>query len=40
MRDVQGKPAENPTEFKRRWPVARKIPAHVHFVSYELALGA
>jgi protein gp37 len=31
--------AEDQANFKHRWPIAREIPAVVHFVSYEPALG-
>jgi protein gp37 len=31
--------AEDQAHFERRWPIARKSPATIHFVSYEPALG-
>jgi protein gp37 len=31
--------AEDQAYYDRRWPIAAKIPARVHFVSYEPALG-
>jgi protein gp37 len=31
--------AEDQAHFERRWPIAAKIPATIHFVSYEPALG-
>jgi protein gp37 len=31
--------AENQREYERRWPDLREIPAEVHFISYEPALG-
>lgn len=34
-----GTTAEDQQWYNRRWPVLRKIPAAVHFISYEPALG-
>jgi protein gp37 len=31
--------AEDQEHHRRRWPIARQIPAAVHFISYEPALG-
>jgi protein gp37 len=31
--------AEDRAHYRHRWPIARKIPAVMHFISYEPALG-
>jgi protein gp37 len=34
-----GTTAEDQEHFNRRWPILAAIPAHIHFISYEPALG-